>query len=635
MKLQKNLQLSAVRVKDTFWGNIQKLVQDVVIPFQADILEDKTTVADKSHAIRNIRIAAKEEKGEFHGMPWQDSDVAKWLEAAAYSIALRPDAELEARMDEVIRLIGKAQRKDGYFNSFFELKEPGQEWTNLRDRHELYCAGHMIEAGVAHHTATGKDSLLTIACGIADNVCKRFGTEYEDKVRGYPGHQEIELALLRLYRTTGNQQYLNTAKYFLDERGKSPNFLIDETRMMRPHETHYNIINTMYQQAHIPVRNQTEAVGHSVRALYMYTAMADLAAETNDAKLYNACKALMNNMIEKKMYITGGLGSTVHGEAFSPEYDLPNDIMYAETCASVAMCFFARRMLEIKPCGIIADVLERQLFNVVLASMQMDGKRFFYVNPLEVVPSIAGVAQTHKHVLPTRPNWFACACCPPNVSRLLLSIGRYAWGEGEGTLYAHFALGGRAQFNSGVSITCETGYPWDGNTHYTIDTNAEFTFAVHIPSWCTSTSFTINGQPQEYRIIDGYVHISRQWLAGDKLAIINEMPAQRIYSNLQVSGNIGKVALQRGPIVYCIEEADNGENLAAISLSPTATITEQKGSGIFEGTILLHAEGTRSSGSESLYTTQPHEKAPHAITAVPYYLWGNRTPGEMRVWVQE
>jgi len=636
VKTQQSLPLDAVQVQDNFWSSIQKLVQDVVIPFQADILEDKTDVADKSHAVRNIRIAAKEAEGEFHGMPWQDSDVAKWLEAAAYSLVIKPDAALEARMDEVIRLIGKAQRPNGYFNSFFELKEPGQEWTNLRDRHELYCAGHMIEAGVAHYQSTGKRSLLKIVCGIADNVCDRFGPEESGKVCGYPGHQEVELALLRLYRATGNKQYLETAKYFLDARGQEPNYLIEETRKNRPHEKHYSIINTMYQQAHMPVRQQAEAVGHSVRALYMYASMADLAAETNDTELYNACQTLMDNMVQKKMYITGGLGSTVHGEAFSPAYDLPNDIVYAETCASIAMCFFARRMLEIKPAGAIADVLERQLFNVVLASMQMDGKRFFYVNPLEVVPGISGVAQTHKHVLPTRPNWFACACCPPNVARLLLSLGRYAWGEGDNTVYSHFFLGGKAQFKLGVSIECETGYPWNGNARYTIGGGAEFNFAIHIPSWCRNTYMMLNGERIAYEIKDGYAYINRKWQKGDELEVLSDMPVQRVYSNLAVSDNVGKVALQRGPIVYCLEEADNGGNLAALRIPHDAEITEVQGTGVFNCTYVLEIDGKRRKNvSVALYTEERQTEETQLIKAVPYYLWGNRTPGEMRVWVAE
>lgn len=646
-KKQRNLPLSKVKINNAFWDKIQELVQEVVIPFQADILEDLADVKDKSHAVRNFRIAAGEEQGEYHGFPWQDTDVAKWLEAASYSITIKPDKALEARMDEMIRLVAKAQRPDGYLNTFFDLKEPGKEWTNMRDWHELYTFGHMIEAGVAHHQATGKDSLLSVVTKLAGYVANRFGPESAGKTRGYPGHQEIELALLRLYRITGKSEHLQAAKYFLDERGTEPNFFIEETRKNRPHEKHYSIENTKYNQSHEPVRKQTEAVGHSVRALYMYASMADLAAETNDTELYDACKALMDNMITKKMYITGGLGSTVHGEAFSPAYDLPNDVVYAETCASIAMCFFARRMLEIEPCGTIADVLERQIFNVILASMQQDGKRFFYVNPLEVVPGIAGVAHTHRHVLPTRPNWFACACCPPNVARMLLSLGRYAWGEGDNTVYSHFFVGGEAEFNiaGGIKITSETGYPWDGNTRYTMQNSGEFTFAVHIPSWCRDVKISITNadknivvtpdtKTDEVEFRNGYAYISAKWQAGDMVEIAASLPVLHIYSNLAVSGNAGQVALQRGPIVYCLEEEDNGNCLASLKISPENNVTEMQGEGLFDGAILLKMQGMRrQNATQELYSETKPTETPQELLAVPYYTWGNRTPGEMRVWI--
>lgn len=628
-----SIPLSQIKVNDNFWGKIQELVQDVVIPHQADILEDKSSVGEKSYAVQNIRIAAGEAEGEFYGMPWQDSDVAKWLEAASYSIAIKSDAALEARMDEVIRLIGKAQHPDGYLNTFFTLKEQDQKWKNLRDRHELYCAGHMIEAGVAHHLATGKDSLLKIVIKLADNVCNRFGY---NKTRGIPGHEEIELALLRLYRITGTKEYLETAKYFIDDRGTSPNYFTEETRLNRPHEQPYTLINAMYNQSHKPVREQDEAVGHSVRALYLYTAMADMAAETNDKELYNVCVTLMNNMLDKKIYITGGLGSTFHGEAFSPAYDLPNDTMYAETCASIAMCFFARKILEIKPSGVIADALERQLFNVVLASMQMDGKRFFYVNPLEVIPGISGESPTHKHALPTRPEWFACACCPPNVARLLLSLGRYAWGEGEDTIYSHFFLGGTAEHKH-AKIECQTGYPWNGDTKFTINpTKPDFTFAIHIPSWCRNVKVLINGEPFSASPADGYIHIKRTWQQGDTVEIKSDLPVLRIYSNLKVSNNAEKVCLQRGPIVYCLEEADNDNTLAAVGFSPTEKVNITDGEGALSGMKVLKINGQRrQSQSTALYTEKQAELKPQQITAIPYYAWGNRTKGEMRVWVNE
>ncbi|MCL1806712.1 MAG: glycoside hydrolase family 127 protein [Oscillospiraceae bacterium] len=613
MRKQTNLPLSAVAVNDGFWSGIQSIVQNTVLPLQADILEDR----EKSHAVENFRIAAGEAEGEFQGMIFQDSDVYKWLEAVSYSLAAKPDQGLNARADEMIRLIGKAQQEDGYINTHFILKEPDRKWSNLRDDHELYCFGHLIEAGVAHVQATGKRNLLNIAVRAADLICKRFGSE---KTQGVPGHEEIELALLRLYRVNGKKEYLETARYFIDERGQTPG---DE-----------------YRQSHLPVREQTEAVGHSVRAMYLYTAMADLAAETNDVSLVDACRTLLDNILQKKMYITGGVGSTFHGEAFSPAYDLPNDTVYAETCASIGCCFFARRMLEIKPDGQMADLIERQIYNTVLASMRLDGKRFFYTNPLEVVPGLSGVAPAHQHILPERPEWHNCACCPPNLSRLILSLGRYAWGEGDGTVYAHLWLGGSARFSvgGGVSVTCESGYPWKGDVLYTLSptfANAEFCFAVHIPAWCRDVQISLNGSPINPGEKDGYITIKRVWEQGDTVRISAALPVLRTYSHPAVKGNAGQTALQRGPIVYCFEQEDNGAPLSALRLPPDADINEVEGK-MLTGMVVLTANGLQEEGNTSaLYTeTRPAVKSAK-LTAIPYFAWGNRSPGEMRVWIRE
>jgi len=638
MRTQQSIPLDKIQVNDGFWSSILNQIQDNIIPYMGDILEDKIPVTEKSHAVENFRIAAGEAEGDHYGRIFQDSDVAKWLEAASYSLISKPDSALEARLDEVIRLIGKAQQPDGYLNTYFMLMAPERKWTNLRDDHELYCAGHMIEAGVAHYKATGKKNLLDIVCAFADNICAYFGP---DNNRGIPGHEEIELAMLRLYRVTGKQEYLDMAKYFIDERGKAPNFFVEEGKKYRPGEPEYTPLRQEYNQSHLPVREQKEAVGHSVRALYLYAAMADMAAQSEDKSLYDACCALMDNILEKKLYITGGLGSTFHGEAFSPAYDLPNDTTYSETCASIAMCFFARRMLELKPSGEVADVLERMLFNVVLASMQLDGKRFFYVNPLEVIPGISEVSPTHRHVKVQRPDWYSCACCPPNLARLILSLGQYAWGEGEDTIYAHFFLGSVASFKAagGIKVECKSNYPRDGSVVYNIDpTNpqADFRFAIHIPAWCKNVSFTLNGAPVEAEITNGYAYIKRTWQAGDVLEINSELPVLRIYSNLSVSNNAGHVCLQRGPVVYCFEEEDNGAQLAALSLPADSQINvTDSPAGVLSGMKILTAQGLRDIGDDSLYTENRPKQETVSLQAVPYYAWGNRKPGEMRVWIRE
>lgn len=635
-RTQQNLPLSAVSVDDRFWNRVQELVREVVVPYQADILEDKVSVNEKSHAVENFRIAAGEAVGEHHGFVFQDSDVYKWLEAASCSLALRFDEKLDARMDGIIRLIGKAQQDDGYINTFFTIREPERKWLNLRDDHELYCFGHLIEAGVAHTLATGKTNLLDIVCRAADLISRRFGTDGE---RGFPGHEEVELALLRLYRVTGKKEYLETARYFIEERGKIPGYfeIERESRSKDPRPTHDE-----YHQSHLPVREQKEAVGHSVRAMYLYTAMADLAAETDDDPLYEACRVLLDNILNEKLYITGGLGSTFHGEAFSPGYDLPNDTVYAETCASIGMCFFARKMLEIKPEGFIADLLERQLYNTVLAGMQLDGKSFFYVNPLEVIPGISGVAPTHKHALPRRPEWHACACCPPNLSRLLLSLGRYAWGEGKNTIYSHLWLGGSAEFKvaGGGTITCESEYPRKGSVRYTVDPsieNANFTIAVHLPFWCRNIDLTVNGALVEAEIKDGYAYLTRCWYRGDVIGIRSEMPVLRLYSNLSVRNNAGRVALQKGPFVYCFEQIDNGAPLAALRLPAKADIREfEIKSGALTGLIALSADGLRENSLDpELYSENRPVAVPAQLMAVPYFAWGNREPGAMQVWIRE
>ena len=635
-KVQQALPLRNVKLNDGFWSEIQNRVIDVVIPYQKEILEDKVPDAEKSHAIQNFRIAAGDAKGEFHGMVFQDSDVAKWLEAVAYALSVRPDAELEQKADEVIEIIGRAQQPDGYLNTYFIVKEPDRKWQNLQECHELYCSGHMIEAAVAYYESTGKDSLLNIMRRNTDLICQRFG---EGKTQGIPGHQEIELALMRLFHVTGEESYKETALYFLNERGKDPSFFAEEIKRRGWHHWRGEE-DREYTQNHLPVREQTEAVGHAVRAAYMYSGMAAVAAETNDTGLIKACRNLWDNIVNKRMYITGGIGSTAHGEAFTTDYDLPNDSIYAETCASIAMVFFARYMLELEPKGKYADIMERQLYNGALSGMQLDGKRFFYVNPLEVVPGVSGILPAHRHVKPTRPEWYTCACCPPNVSRLITSLGQYAWGENKNGVFNHLYIGGTANCTAaGLQITCESGYPWCGDISYTItpDTaDAKRFFAVRIPAWCGKWTLTVNGSPAQYEIKDGYAYISRQWVAGDKVGLSLLIEPRRVYANTRVRANSGCVALMRGPIVYCLEETDNGHDLSALRLPRINVITAKHENVESIGNIVvLEAEGTRMQSCESLYSDTPPEGKPVTLQAVPYYAWGNRESGGMRVWIQE
>ena len=623
-----------VKVNDGFWSPMQKLVTDVVIPYQKSILNDEVPGAEKSHAIENFRIASGEQTGEFYGMVFQDSDVAKWLEAVAYSLILKPDEKLEAEADSLIDLIGRAQEPDGYLNTFFSVKEPDRKWTDLQECHELYCDGHMIEAAVAYYQATGKTNLLDIMKKNADLICSRFG---KDKMRGIPGHEEIELALMRLYRVTGDEKYKEMAGYFLNERGTEPNFFAEEVKKRDGWAYwHMNPDDREYAQNHKPVKKQDKAVGHAVRAAYLYTGMADYASESGDAEMYEACKRLWRNIVDRQMYVTGGIGATVHGEAFSIDYELPNDLVYAETCASVAMAFFARRMLEIEPKGEYADILEKELYNGILSGMQLDGKRFFYVNPLEVVPGVSGKLPEYKHVLPERPGWYACACCPPNVARLVTSLAQYAWGENETSVYAHTYLGGQATFRNGAVITCESAYPWSGNVKYTIDTDKAFTFAIHIPGWCHEWSIAVNGEKVTPEQKDGYVLLDRSWKAGDTVELSLAMEPRRLYANTHVRADAGCVAIARGPVVYCFEQADNGAQLSALRLPRAAQLSvDEKGEERLGGVPVITAEGEREVSGGALYSEEPPKTEAAPLRAVPYYAWGNRGGGEMRVWIRE
>jgi len=390
------LLIKNVRVKDEFWAKRLQQVREVLIPYQWEALNDRIPAVEPSHAIENFRIAAGEKEGEFYGWVFQDSDVAKWLEVVGYCLMNHSDQELERLADDVVELMANAQQPDGYLNTYFTIKEPAGRWTNLRGNHEMYCAGHMIEAAVAYYEATGKRKLLDVVCRLADHIDAAFGPE-PGKRRGYPGHEEIELALVKLYRATGEERYLRLSKYFIDERGQEPHYYDIEAKA-RGDNTPGGKYDKAYSQAHLPVRKQTTAVGHAVRAMYLYSGMAAVAAETNDETLVTACKRLWNNLTKRQMYITGGIGSAVQGEAFTFDYDLPNDTAYTETCAAIGLVFWAHRMLHLDTDGEYADVMERALYNGALSGISLDGKKYFYVNPLEVWPEACEKRQDQKHV---------------------------------------------------------------------------------------------------------------------------------------------------------------------------------------------------------------------------------------------
>lgn len=627
----RHIPLKKVRITDGFWSPRQRLMADVTIPYMERILRDEVPGAEKSHAISNFRMAAGEETGEFYGMVFQDSDVAKWLEAVAYSLALKPDDALSRRVDETVALIGRCQQPDGYLNTYFTVKEPENKWKNLLECHELYCAGHLLEAGAALHEAAGKDELLRICIRLADHICGRF-----EKEEGIPGHQEIEIGLLRLYHATGNTRYRDMALRFLDLRGQNPEWFRKHTPAHPGvHYGGYDIAadDTAYNQSDVPVRRQTAARGHAVRQLYMLTAMADAAAETGDAEMQAACERLFENITQKQMYVTGAVGSSAYHESFTVDYDLPPDRCYGETCAAVAMTFFAHEMLKLRADGRYADLMELELYNGALAGMQLDGKRFFYVNPLAVKKGVSGIAPGYEHVLPRRPAWHACACCPPNLARLIASLGKYLWSEDDGTVYSHLLIGSEAETGHG-GIRLESAYPWEGKARYTIRDGGDFSLAIRIPRYVQSFSVTVNGETARGNMKNGYCYLSRNWQPGDTAELSFDLPVRRIHADPRVRDCAGKAALARGPLVYCFEETDQTAPADALRLPADAEIREYRPVRGLPGDVT----GLRIFDKDK--PQQPDvRKDPGAVsgvlTAIPYFAWANREEGDMAVWIEE
>lgn len=638
MKIQKQISVKAYHSEKGFIAEYQKLIRDVVLPYQYQILCDEAEGAEKSHVIQNFVNAGKALRGEdagdgFYGMVFQDSDAAKWLEAVGYTLLRFPDLELEEQADQLIELIEQAQDEDGYLDTCFTIKDREKRWKNLLEGHELYCAGHMMEAAAAYYEATGKDRLLKVMEKNMEHIYRHFIVEGQE---GYPGHPEVELALLKMYRVTGNPHCMELAGHFLDVRGVDPAFYEKEAEKRDWQVWGNDPADHAYQQSQAPVRELEEATGHSVRAVYLYTAMADMASETGDRELYEACRRLWDDITKKKMYVTGGIGSTVLGEAFTVAYDLPCDTAYAETCASAGLMFFASRMLENEVKGEYGDVMELAFYNTLLAGMQLDGKRFFYVNPLEVIPGIAGKAVTHKHDLPQRPRWYACACCPPNVARTITSFGQYAYGAGEDTGYCHLFADGKVDFPNGLSLICRTEYPREFTVDYRI-LGGSGRLAVRIPGW--SRNYRIlrgndmdNLEEVHPEIIHGYAYLENV-KAGETIRLQLDGTPGFVYASSSIPDITGAVAVQRGPVIYCLEGVDNDGDILSLVLDDTGKIQEYTGCpGLPEGIVGLKIPAYRMEKTEALYTLQRPEGKPCTAYAIPYYCWGNRGKNQMRVW---
>lgn len=623
-----SIPLKDIQIQDRFWKERLDLVRKEIIPYQWEAMNDRVPNAEPSHCIENYRIAAGQAQGSFYGEVFQDSDLAKWLEAVAYVLSFQPDPKLEKLADEAIELVCAAQQPDGYLNTFFTIKEPDQRWRNLREGHELYCAGHMMEAAVAYFEATGKRRLLDAMMRLADLICNTFGPE-EGKIHAYPGHEEVELALFRMYRATGVRRYLELSAYFINCRGTGENYFRKEND--RP--GYLPIWGSMdtnsdmsYYQAHQPVREQKQAAGHAVRAMYLYSAMADLAGELKDEGLLNACKTLWNNVTERQMYVTGGVGASGILERFTTDYDLSNEMAYAESCASIGLMLFGLRMNRVTRQAQYFDPVERALYNTVLASVALDGKSFFYVNPLEVWPKACMPYTSKEHVKPVRQPWFSCACCPPNVARTFASLGQYIWAQDSQRVYLNLFISSTVKAKNGAILKLETEFPMGNVLKITSDQVLEL--AVRIPGY--GKNFRAN---VSYRKENGYGVFELE--AGKELEIQFDAPACFIRANPEVRACSGKVCIQRGPVVYCLEEIDNGSNLSALSVDTAVSPGERESD--IPGGLMITASGKRRRAwtDDKLYGEFPSQYEETVLQAVPYAFWGNREKGEMTVWIRE
>lgn len=642
------------KINDPFWSHYIELVRNVVVPYQWEALNDRIEGAEPSRAIRNFRIAAGDEEGVHYGMVFQDSDVAKWIEAASYLLSAKPDPELEVLVDSVIETIARAQQADGYLNTYFTLREPGARWTNLAECHELYCAGHMIEAGVAYYHATGKRTLLDVVIRLADHIGTVFGTE-PGQLPGYDGHQEIELALFKLYETTKEEKYLELSRYFLDQRGASPHFFVEEWEK-RGRTIHFGELDMVhrhtYSQSHLPIREQSTAEGHSVRLVYMCAAMADVAAQKEDTSLKEACERLWSNIVSKRMYITGSIGSSAKEEAFTGDYDLPGDTAYAETCASIGLIFWAKRMLQMEQDSRYADVMERALYNTVISGMSLDGQRFFYVNPLEVDPKMQRVNPNYAHVRTRRQGWFGCACCPPNIARLIASLDQYVYTPAveQATLYVQLYIGGDGEFTlegRRAALTMDSDYTSTGDVKLIVRPDSpegmQFTIALRKPDWCKIPELWINGEKSEqdgFTFEYGYIKVTRLWKAGDEIKLHFPMELLRMKGHDHIKATFGKVAIQRGPFMYCLEEVDNARGLHRIQLPRDAEFHIGSGEQMPLGVPALTTIGQRIVSQEDwgihLYRSDVHwDTQPAELRFIPYFTWANRDEGEMSVWIRE
>lgn len=600
-----------VAIADAFWAPRRETNRAVSIPLSLAKLEEYGNVS-------NLDLAAGKIKGEYRGPVFMDSDLYKAIEAASYSLATHPDPALDARVDDIVARIAAAQQADGYLDTWFTVNAPDKRWTNLRDEHELYCAGHLFEAAVAHFRATGKRGLLDVAVKLADHVDATFG---DGKRMGYCGHPEIELALIKLADAAGDERYAKLARFFVMNRGRK--FFAEE------HRQPVSEYDGTYWQDDVPICDHKNIKGHAVRAAYLLSGATDVAAMTGDPALLKMIRRVWRNTTERNVYITGGIGPSAHNEGFTKDYDLPNRSAYQETCASIALAQWNHRLALLYGDAKYADVFERSLYNGVLAGVSLDGRKFFYVNPLE--------SEGGHH----RSDWFSCACCPPNVTRTLASLGGYAYAADAGSLWVNLYIQGSVKVPFGgkdVTVDVTTDYPWDGKVTLTPKVDAPTTFALRlrVPGWCRGATVAVNGEPVSSPTTDrGYFVVARTWKPGDSATLDLPMPVERVAASPNVEADRGQLALHRGPIVYCVEAADVEADLASLYLPRDAELDPEKAPDLLGGVVVL--KGTARTAPEmdwdrTLYQAAP-AGTPAPFRAIPYYAWDNRRSGPMKVWL--
>lgn len=626
-------------ITDSFWKEKQNLIIKEVLPYQRKALEDGIDGAEPSYCLENFRKAAKavetrrsgaktpiyptdkwhytpenSDKNAFLGWVFQDSDLYKWIEAAAYALEQHPNHMLEKEIDAAVDLICRSSQEDGYIDSLYTINDPAARFSNLRDAHELYCFGHLAQAACAYFAATHKDKLLNAACRFADLICEILGKNGKP---GYGGHPLAEEGLLKLYDVTGKQKYLETARLLINRRGTRPYYFDSERGEVTPDSE----LKYLYNQAHLPVREQKEATGHAVRAVYLYTAIAHLAAADKDSELLELGKNLFDDITQKKMYITGGIGSSKDGESFTFAYDLPNDTAYAESCASIGLVFFARRMMQSDFDSKYFNTAERCLYNGILSGIALDGKSFFYTNPLEADPTSCKFDPGKSHIKAQRQKWFDCACCPPNIARLISGYAAYCFTQTANTLFINLYQSCKAKCK-GCDIEIESDYLNSGKVSIKIKPKQAVNIALRIPDWCDHFKFS-----KEHPFIrKGYAYFE---IEKEETIKADFCPRVRIIKcNPAVRANIGKVALSRGPFIYCLEEKDNGKNLHLLRLSRSPKFS-------FDGENIT-ANGFREEiAGTALYSEYrlPREHM-QRLKFIPYYKWANRGENEMTVYIR-